>query len=155
MRVLNDLLLDAVTVAMSQNSSSQPLDHMMVGDVTATITGANPVAKSFISGTYDVKTFTFPTKAGSTDGDNIIFYDRAGGAWGIALDKTGLAAAAPNYAAWNAIAVGRTTYVDISGGTDAASVAALVETAVDALTGFTALITTDDTAADGTMLFTQ
>lgn len=47
MRLLNDLLLDAVTVAMSQNSSGQPVDHMMVADITATITGANPANKTF------------------------------------------------------------------------------------------------------------
>lgn len=154
MKTLNDLLT-TLTVAASSNSDSQPLDSMIVANVVATIAGANPSAKSFISGTYDVKTFTFPALAGATDGDNIIFYDRAGDAWGIALDTTGGAAAAPNYAAWTAIPAGKKTYVDISGGTDAASVAALVESAVDALTGFTAVITTDDTAADGTMLFTQ
>lgn len=47
MRVLNDLLLDTVTVAMTQNSNIQPLDHIMVADLTATILGANPANKTF------------------------------------------------------------------------------------------------------------
>lgn len=145
----------ATDVAMSQNTDEQDLRDMIYVDVLAVITGNNPAAKTFISGTADVKTMTFPALAGSADGDNIIFYDQAGGAWGISLDKTGGSANLPNYAAWNALLAGNKANVDISGATTAASVAALVETAVDALTGFSALITTDDSAANGTMTFTQ
>ena len=54
MRVLNDLILDAVTVAMLQNSSGIRLDHMMVGDITAKIVSANPSAKSFLPADVDV-----------------------------------------------------------------------------------------------------
>ncbi len=104
---------------------------------------------------FDVKTVTFPTKAGSADGDYITVDDPLGVTWAVALDKTGLAANTPTGAKWLAVAASRKVYYDISAATSAASVAALVETAFNALPGFTAAITTDDTAADGTMLYTQ
>ena len=47
MRVLNDLILTASSVAMSQNSAVQDLTHMMVADVTAVVTGNNPSAQTF------------------------------------------------------------------------------------------------------------
>ncbi len=72
----------------------------------------------------------------------------------MALDTTGLAAATPTGAVWVAIPAGRKAYKDISAATDAASVAALAETALDALVGLSAVITTDDSANDGTMLLT-
>lgn len=155
MRVCNDKLLDAVTVAASESSAAQPLDHIALVDIMTSITAANGANKTFDTGTMEVQTLTFPAKAASTDGDYVVFYDQAGNAWAVALDKTGLAAAEPTGAAWTAIPAGRKTYVDISGGTDAASVAALIETAIDALTGLTTVITTDDAAANGTMLLTQ
>jgi hypothetical protein len=68
---------------------------------------------------------------------------------------TGVTNAAPSGALWTAVASTRKGLVDISAATDAASVAALAETAFNALTGFTAAITTDDTAADGTITLTQ
>lgn len=154
MRVLNDLLLDTSSVALSQNSNTVSVEHIGMADVMAHITSANVANKTFDTGTMEVQTITFPAVAGSTGGDYVVFYDQAGGAWAISLNKSG-ADPEPTGAAWTAIAAGRKTHVDISGGTDAASVAALVETAVDALTGFTALIVTDDSAANGTMLFTQ
>lgn len=104
--------------------------------------------------TANVVTGTFPSVAGSTGGDYIVVKDTAGLSWAAALNKSG-ADPEPTGAVWTAIAAGRKVNVDISGGTDAASVAALVETAMDALTGFTATIVTDDSAADGTMTFTS
>jgi hypothetical protein len=102
----------------------------------------------------EVQTVTFPAVAASTGGDYFVVEDTTGTKWAAALNKSG-ADPEPTGAIWTAIAAGNKVNVDISGGTDAASVAALVETAMDALTGFTAVITTDDTAADGTMLFTN
>lgn len=61
----------------------------------------------------------------------------------------------PTGAIWTAIASGNKAQADIVTDTTAAQVAARVELAVDALSGFTAVIVTDDTAADGTMTFTQ
>lgn len=103
----------------------------------------------------EVQTLTFPTKAGADDGDSVIITDGDGTTWGLALDKTGLAAAEPTYDAWVDLPAGNKVYLDISGGTTAASVAALVETALNGLTGFTAAVVTDDTAADGTMTLTM
>jgi hypothetical protein len=62
--------------------------------------------------------------------------------------------AAPSGAIWTAIDASRKGQADISGDTTAAQVAARFETAFDALTGFTAVITSDDSAANGTMTMT-
>ncbi len=102
----------------------------------------------------EVQTLTFPTVAGSTGGDYIVISDTSGNTWAAALNKSGVDPA-PTGAIYAAIPAGRKVNVNISGGTDEASVAALVELALDALTGFTALIVTDDSAADGTMLLTS
>jgi hypothetical protein len=67
----------------------------------------------------------------------------------------GVATASPSGAIWTAIPAGRKVAVNILNATTAASVAALVEAALDGLTGFTAVLTTDDSAADGTMTVTQ
>ncbi len=153
--VNSQLQATSTTVALSQNSSSVGLDRIQMLDVTAVIADVTPSDKTFDTGTMDVKTFTFPAVGAATDGDNIIFYDAAGVSWGIAIDTTGLAAAEPSYAAWTAIPAGRKVYFDGSLAATAALMAAAAEAAVDALTGFTAVITTDDSAANGTMLFTQ
>jgi len=106
-------------------------------------------------GTAEVQTLTFPALAGAADGDYIVFYDVRGRPWAIALDTTGAAAQEPTGAEWVAIPAARKDYVDISGATTAAQVAAAVEVAMNALTDFTDYFTTDDTAADGTMLLTS
>lgn len=67
----------------------------------------------------------------------------------------GVATASPSGAIWTAIPAGRKTNVNILNATTAASVAALVEAALDGLTGLTAVLTTDDAAANGTMTVTQ
>jgi hypothetical protein len=152
--LLNQKMLDAVSVTLSSTSDAVTLDKFETCDVTAQITGANPSAKTFISGTYEVQTITFPTKAGATGGDYVVFYDQAGNAWAAALNKSGTDPV-PTGALYTAIPAGRKTNVDISADTTAAQVAARVETAIDALTGLTAVITTDDSAANGTMTFTQ
>jgi len=63
--------------------------------------------------------------------------------------------AEPTGAIWTAIPTTNKTQVDLSGETTAADVAAAFEVAFDGLTGFTAVITTDDSAADGTMTCTS
>lgn len=100
-----------------------------------------------------IQTLTFPTKAGATDGDYIVVEDSAGTSWAVGLDTTGGAAQTPTGAAW--VAADYKDYVDISADTTAADVAASAEVALNALTGFTAAITTNDTAADGTMTLTS
>jgi hypothetical protein len=102
----------------------------------------------------EVQTLTFLAKASCVERDFLVFYDTAGLAWGIAVNKSGTATA-PTAQAWLDIPSARKAQVDISGASTAASVAALYETAMNALTGFTAKFTTDDSAADGTMLLTS
>ncbi len=149
-----ELLSSDTAIALSQNSAVASLDRISKIDVTAVITDATPSDKTFDTGTMEVQTFTFPAKAASTAGDYIAFYDTNGNQWAISLNKSG-SDPAPTGAIYTAIPSGRKVHVDISADTTAAQVAARVETAVDALTGFTALIVTDDSAADGTMTFTQ
>lgn len=103
-------------------------------------------------GVLEIQTLTLPTKAGSTDGDYIVVYAQDGTTWAVALDKTGLAAATPTGAAW--LAADYKVYLDISGATTAANVAALVNTALNLLTGFTAAITSVDAGA-GAITLTQ
>ncbi len=155
MRTLNDKLLDAVPVSLSQVSDAALVDHCLFADIVATITGNNPSNKTFATGVMDVKTFTFPALADAVDGNYISWYNTAGLRFAIAMDTTGLAAATPTGAIWASIASARKSYYDISGATTAADVAALVETGMNLLTGLTSSITTDDTAADGTMTLTQ
>lgn len=152
---VNSQLLDTTTdIAASQASDAASLDRINSCDVTAVIAGNNPSNVTFDTGTMEVQTHTLPAKAGITDGDHVIFYEPDGTSWAYALDTNGTTAPSSS-AAWDAVAAGNKVVVDCTSTTDAASVAAAVEAAVDALTGFTAVITTDDTAADGTMTFTQ
>lgn len=106
------------------------------------------------AGVKEVQTLTFPAFASVTDMDYIIVEDTLGGKWAIYADKTGTSIA-PTGALYTAIPAANKAKADISGATTAAQVAAIFETAFDALTGFTAKIVTDDSAADGTMTFTQ
>lgn len=101
----------------------------------------------------EVQTLTFEAKADIDDGDFVIVEDTAGVKYALAADTTGAAAATPAGPLWTAAT--HKALVDVSGATDAASVAALFEIGFNALTGFTAAITTDDTAANGTMTLTQ
>lgn len=154
MRVLNDLLIENTTpIALSLTSPPQDLTHMMGWDLTAKIVAANASNKTFATGTFEVQTLTFPSKAGAADGDYIVLSGEAGVTWAVALDTTGGAANTPTGAAW--LAATHSVYLDISAATTAADVAAAVEVALNLLTGFTAAITTNDTAANGTMILTQ
>jgi hypothetical protein len=107
-----------------------------------------------VAATKAVQTLTFDTKANTGDGDYVVLEDTGGTQWAVAADKTG-SSAEPTGAIWTAIPAAKKAQVDISADTTAADVAARFETAFDGLTGFTAVITSDDTAADGTMSMTQ
>lgn len=131
-------------------------------------TVSTPAAKEFDTGTpevtditctadagvVEVQTLTFETKANSDTGDYIVVEDTLGIKYALAIDKTGTGSE-PTGAIWSAIPSDFKAKVNISSATTAAQVAALMETAFNALRGFTAAITTDDTAADGTMTLTQ
>lgn len=143
--------LDQETYSSADQGTSIDISKCQTVDLSVVVDDVTPSDKTFDNGTSDVVTLTFPTKAGSTGGDYFVVYDMAGLAWAAALNKSGTDPV-PSGAVYTAIAAGRKVNVDISGGTDAASVAALVETAFDALTGNP--FVTDDSAADGTMLVT-
>lgn len=104
-------------------------------------------AKTAITGRAATQTATFAAKAATTAGDHIVITDTNGALWGIALDVTG-SDPEPTGPIWASIAAGKKVNVNISTATTGAQVAALVETAVDALTGFTALIVTTVSTAD-------
>lgn len=107
-----------------------------------------------VAATKGVQTLTFLTKANTVDGDYVVLEDTSGTKWAVATDATG-ATAEPTGAIWVAIPAANKAQADISGDTSAADVAASFEAAFDGITGFTAVITSDDTAADGTMTMTQ
>lgn len=104
--------------------------------------------------TAQVQTFTFPAPGDADASDFAIFYDHSGNSWAFALDVTG-SDVEPTATEWDAVDANRKVQVDISGESDAADVAAAVETAINALTGFTTAFTTDDSAGDGTMILTN
>ena len=128
-------------------------DHISPGDDTyieykqAAVTETGMVA--------NIDTVTFPALAGITDGDYFIVYDVNGLGWIVALDTTGGASQTPTGATWAATPASRRSYLDISGATTGADVAALVEAEINTFAGFTSVITTNDSAADGTMTFTN
>ena len=124
--------------------------HLEMG-VSATTSTTAPTA---LGGVIQVDTLTFPALAGATAGDYIVITDFNGLTWAVALDTTGLDPA-PIGAAWAAVDAARKGQADISGDVTAAQVAATVETALNALVNFNTVITTDDSAADGTMTLTQ
>lgn len=101
--------------------------------------------------THAIKRLTFPAVIGATGGDYVVFYDASGTSWALALNVSGTDPA-PTGALWTAVPAARKVNVNISGATTAATVAAAVELAIDALSGLSAVMTTDDSAADGTML---
>lgn len=105
------------------------------------------VAKTAITGRAATQTATFAAKSATTAGDHIVLTDTNGNLWGFALDVAGTDPE-PTSAIWASIPAARKVNIDISGATTGAQVAALVETAVDALTGFTALCVTTVNSAD-------
>ncbi len=163
-----------------------------IASVQATWDVTTPTTATFVPGTLEVQTVTFPSAATAEDGDYVVVEDYAGAKWAVALSKSGaevqtltfLAKAscvagdfmifydtsarqwavsvnksgtdvAPTAEGYLAIPAARRAHVNISSATTAAQVAALYETAMNALTGFSTAFTTDDSAADGTMLLTS
>lgn len=95
----------------------------------------------------NVETITFPAKSSVAAGDTIIIYDTAGTAWGVSLNKSGTDPV-PTGAIYTAIPAAKKVHVDISGATSGGDIAGLVETAVDALVGFSTVITSTVSTAD-------
>jgi hypothetical protein len=142
-----------VNVTFSLVEETNTLNVVLQDSVDNGTTWAT-VKTSAVATTKAVHTLTFLTKANTVDGDYVVLEDTAGTQWAIATDATG-SSAEPTGAVWVAIDAANKGQADISADTTAADVAARFETAFNALSGFTALITSDDTAADGTMTMTQ
>ena len=145
---LNKRVLEVQTLTFPDKATAANGDYIVVENAAGTkfaVALTKPVA--------EVQTLTYADKAGTTDGDFLIVEDAAGIKYALAADTTGGAATTPAGPLWTA--ADHKALVNISGATDAASVAALMEIGWNALTGFTAAITTDDTAANGTMTLTQ
>jgi hypothetical protein len=138
--------LEVQTVTFPDKATAVDGDYVVLEDYLGT-KWALALSKSGAA----VKTLTFLAKASCTGGDFLVFYDAAGQAWAIAANKSGTDAA-PTAQSWIDIPSARKANVNISSATTGAQVAALFETAMNALTGFSTAFTTDDSAADGTML---
>lgn len=137
------------TLNFADRSATANGDYVVLTDA-AGLTWAVALQK----GAFESNTLNFPDVAGAADGDYVVLTDAAGLEWAVALDTTGAAAQTPTGAAWTAIPAGRKVYIDVSADVDDEVVAATVEGALAGLAGFSAAFTTDDTAADGTMLVT-
>lgn len=115
---------------------------------------ALPEVATFDTGHVEVQTLTFPAFADIDAQDFVIITDPAGLTWAVYADKSGTDIA-PSAAAYVAVNASRKSKVDLSTAiVTAAQVAAAFEVAFDTLTGFTSAITSDDSAADGTMTMT-
>lgn len=183
-RVKNALFMESTAVALSETSGSFDMEEYGLANFTAKITGNNASDKTFDTGTMEVQTFTFPSKASAANGDYVKFFDQAGTAWAVALtkpvaevdtltvpalvvgaadgdvailtdgsgltwgfyfDTTGGNSVPPTSAAYIAIPSGRKTRVDISLAVDNTGIVTACKSALNALTGFTAAITLSGT----------
>ena len=104
------------------------------------------------TGMLEVSTLNFPDTAEVTAGDYITITAQDGTVFAVALDTTG-SDTAPSGALW--AAADFKVQTDISALVNDEDIAAAVEVDLNALTGFTALITTNDEDGDGTMTLTQ
>lgn len=123
--------------------------------VNYTSTGIESGSVQSIADTGALSQFelTFEAKASMVDGEYLVLSDANGNEWAIASNISGTTPV-PTGAIWTAIPSGRKAQVDLSSGAivSAADVAAAFLAAFNLLSGFSALITLDDSAADGTML---
>lgn len=136
---------------MTLSSTNILADVNAIFEMIASTMNPGQIRMKYSALDAQIQTLTFPALADADDGDYIVITDKNDVVWAIALDTTGAAAAEPTGSVWGSIAASHKDYVDISGATTAASVAALIETALNALSGFISVFTTNDTAADGTM----
>ncbi len=137
------------TLTYDTKANTTHQDFVIVSDA-AGLTYALALTKPVAA----VDTLDVADVASTGPGDYAAFYDAAGLRWAFSLDTTG-SDPEPTGAIWTSIAAGRKVHVDISGVANDEDVTPLIETALNALTGFSAAFTTDDTAADGTMLITR
>lgn len=163
---LKDIVItDSIVAEVTNNEAADAEVATLTFDTKANTTSGDYIVISSQSGltfavaldktlAAEVATLTFPDLATSAAGDYFVITAQDGTTYAAAVDKTG-SDPEPTGAAWLAVDASRRVQVDVSLDVTAAQVAASFESAIDAITGFTAKIVTDDTAADGTMTFTQ
>lgn len=144
------LTAEIATLTFETKANTDSGDYVVITAQDGT-TYAAGLDKSLLA---EIATITFEAQADTSSGDYVVVTAQDGLSYACYADLTG-ADAAPTGAIYVAIPAARKAAADLSAATDAASVAAAFELAFDGLTGFTAKIVTDDTAADGSMLFTQ
>jgi len=120
-----------------------------VGDNAATVAGKVRTAID-ADAKFDVGTLTDATfTAISKDLKSVTDFNAGDSGFTMSVTTQGAdIGAGPTGAIWASIAAGKKVLVDISGATDAASVATLVETAFDALTGATTKMVTAKSTGD-------
>lgn len=161
---LTEQTITMTDVTDTTYSDALDMNYVATLSVQSQIDENTDAAKTFDTGTFEVQTLTFPAAneintftlpsvAGATGGDYGTVTQHNGNSWAFALNKSG-SDPVPTGAIYTAIAAGKKTNVDISGATTAAQVAALVKTALEALTGWSAAFTITD-PADGTLVFTH
>lgn len=114
-------------------------NKFLKGDVQI-ICDTDGAAKTCVSGTSEVNTFTFVDKATCVDGDFAVITDTAGAKWAFAIDTSG-SAPEPTSAIWSAIPAGNKVNVDISGATTDANVATAVRAGLAGLSGIGTTLT--------------
>ena len=114
-------------------------NKFLKGDVQI-VCDADGAAKTCVSGTSEVATFTFVETASCTSGDFAVITDTAGAKWAFAIDKTG-SAPEPTSALWTAIPTANKVNVDISGATTNANVATAVRAGLAGLSGIGTTVT--------------
>lgn len=139
-QVRNDQVL-ALTASASTQSTSIDCTQLDRISLQAVYTDGTTAAKTF-GGVREVDQITFAALASTTNGDYFVINDYLGGSWAVGLDTLGTGAATPTGAAWVAVASGNKVYTDVSSATTGTDVELLVATAINALTGFTAVIGT-------------
>jgi len=143
---------ETLTVGVNQGSTAIDVGGLG-GDsfsVVSSIDVNTPSAKTFDSGTAEVDTATFDTKANTDPGDYLVIYDTTGEPWAIAADITG-SDPEPTGAVWVSIPVAQKAQVDLSGATTAANVATAFQNAFNALTD----VPFEGNDSTATCIFTQ
>ena len=98
------------------------------------------VAKTAVTGTSELDTFTFVAKNACTAGDFAVITDTNGLKWAFSIDIAGTDPE-PTAAEWAAVAAANKVHVDISGATTDANVATAVRAAFAGLSGIGTTLT--------------
>lgn len=146
---LNKRVHEVQTITYPDAATADHQDFIVVED-TAGVTYAVALTKPVAS----VDTANFADIGSTAAGDYLVVYDAAGLAWAVAADLDGNDDE-PTGAIWVSIPAGRKAQADLTGLTTDEDIAVAFEAAFAGLTGFSTAFTTDDSAADGTMLFTR